>query len=342
MDKQKEIQSYINQVKVLYKDEPILEYLLEYINYLYGKKLPVFFNRKHIASKLIMDYDGMLKMVYSPESFYYEFSIPKRKGGERVISTPYPSLKYIQKWILKNILEKVKVTESSYAFVKGKTIIDNANQHLENKCLLKMDLKDFFPSIKINRVIALFQYLGYPYHIAYSLAALCCKDDSLPQGASTSPYLSNLIAYKLDKRISAFAKLNRLTYTRYADDIALSGDNITSYTTSYIGWIITNEGFVVNKKKTQLIDGFDKQKIITGISISGKKLSLPKRTKRQLKQEAFYIDKFGMKNHLEKLNIFDPIYKERFIGKLNFWLLIEPNNILVKRVLKKLKHKDIR
>jgi RNA-directed DNA polymerase len=117
---------------------------------------------------------------------------------------------------------------------------------------LKLDLKDFFPSINLNRIIFVFKSLGYPNKIAFYLASICSYNESLPQGAPTSPILSNIIAKQLDKRLISLAKKYSLKFTRYADDLTFSGKKIPAKFIEYIKNIIEDEGFVVNESKTRL------------------------------------------------------------------------------------------
>ena len=129
-----------------------------------------------------------------------------------------------------------------------------------------MDIKDFFPSINKKRVISVFNYFGYPHDISYALASLCCLNDSLPQGAPTSPMLSNIISKRLDKRLEALSIKLEMSYTRYVDDISFSGRRIPPVIINYIYKTIQEEGFQLNQSKTKLINR-NRKKIITGISI---------------------------------------------------------------------------
>jgi len=333
------VDEYFQAIDSFYFTEDESLALKNYVTGLVEKGLPVIFNIGHFSYLVDINYYDVRKMINSSESFYYSFKIPKRRGGERVINNPYPSLRSIQKWILTNILEKLPISKYAYAFIKGKSIVDNANQHLSKQCLLKMDLKDFFPSIKINRVISLFEFNGYPHHLAFYLASLCCLNSILPQGASTSPYISNLVAYRLDARLGALAEKYNLSFTRYADDLTFSGKSISFSFIDFVKKIIIDEGFIANDNKTILIRGRNKKKIVTGISVSGKQPKLPRETKRQLRLEAYYINKYGLYNHLEAINHFDPIYRERIIGRLNFWNQIEPENKFVNKTIKEIQGK---
>ncbi len=156
-------------------------------------------------------------------NYYRTFTIYKRSGKLREISEPLPSLKEIQKWILENILEKCSLHIAAKAYIKGKSIKDNARFHRNQRRVLAVDINDFFHSIDIDRVFKLFVSLGYAPMVSALLAHLCCLKRRLPQGAPTSPAISNIISYSLDDKLYAYAREMGFRYTRYADDITVSG-----------------------------------------------------------------------------------------------------------------------
>jgi RNA-directed DNA polymerase len=147
----------------------------------------------------------------------------------------------------------------------------------------------------------------------------------LPQGAPTSPILSNIIAKKLDTRLISFAKKNNLKFTRYADDLTFSGDKIPPSYIKYIKHIIEDEGFVLNESKTRLYKK-NKQRIVTGISVLNKEIKIPKEYKRNLRQELHFILKYGLESHIQKKKIRKLNYLESLIGKINYWIFVEPTN----------------
>lgn len=309
---------------------------LDYIRPIEEKGLPVIFEVHHLAKLLGLDYSVLNAMIYSPSSFYRKFSIPKRKGGKREINAPYPSLLECQRWIKENILERESIHYSAQAYAKSKSILSNASKHLEKKALLKIDVKDFFPSIKINWVISYFHGLGYAKNVSFALASLCCLYGELPQGAATSPSLSNILCKSLDKRLYRLTKTYALTYTRYADDIAISGHYIPNKLINCIRSILRDYGLLLNDRKTSLIIGSNKQKIVTGIAVHGDVLTLPRRYKRELKQEIHFISTYGLISHISKRKIRDPNYLESLKGKVKFWLQVEPENKFALNAIKTL------
>lgn len=319
----------INKWKKFFKDrglnESISQSYLEYIKSLLSRNLPIIFEPEHLSLLLGRTSSYLNSVTFSPESHYRNFKMKKRSGGYRDIDVPYPALLECQYWIYENILSKIKLNYCVHGFAKKKSIVTNAKIHLNQPELLKIDLEKFFPSISKNRVIAMFYRLGYPSEVAFYLASICCLDECLPQGAPTSPTISNIIAIRLDNRIFAFAKKFELKYTRYADDLAISGDKLPVKFIDYITKIIEDEGFKVNTSKTQLYNKKGKR-ILTGVSISTDKLKAPKEYKRKLFQEIHYINKFGLYSHVTKKKIRNPYYLNSIIGKLNYVLNIEPDN----------------
>lgn len=310
--------------------------ILAYIEKLVLSDTIVILDFSHLAKLIGIEQRILASIINDTNSFYYNFEIPKRNGGFREISAPYPVLLSAQRWIYENILLKQRLHESCKGFVKATSIVDNARPHLNKKHLLKMDIKDFFPSIKINRVMSVFRVLGYTKKISYYLAAICCLDGVIPQGAATSPYLSNIIAKRLDYRLNGLAKKFNLIYTRYADDFTFSGEVISLGIINYIESIVSDEGFEINKSKSKLI-GEKGQKIVTGISISSGELTIPKKTKREVRKNIHYILKNGLFEHFRNINSNDPIYVERLLGFLFFWLSVEPENAFIINSIEKLK-----
>lgn len=326
----KEQKKYIIQKwQSFYEDKGVktdlISIYLDYVQFLVEKDLPPIFDFTHLHSLIGVDFVFLSSAVNNPESFYRTFSIPKRNGTKREITAPYPSLKYVQQWIYKNILSHVKLHGGAHGFVNNRSILTNVQVHQGNSFLLKIDLKDFFPSIHINRIIQVFKSLGYEHHVSYYLAALCSYKGILPQGSPASPMLSNIIARHLDTRLYRFAKSFNFNYSRYADDIAFSGEVINKKHIDYICDIIKDCGFTVNHEKVRLYRNSG-NKILTGISLATGKPRLPRKYRRQLEKELFFIKKFGLDEHMTHNKIRKHNYLESILGKINFWLMIEPEN----------------
>jgi RNA-directed DNA polymerase len=215
---------------------------------------------------------------------YHYRPVAKRFGQIRLIEASKPRLKAIQKKILGEILNKVPSHSAAHGFRVGRSIRTFAAPHVDKEVVAKIDLCDFFPSIAIARVRAIFRSLGYPDQVADLLTGLCSNttppdawdnDDlatlgemlrnaqrlyekpHLPQGAPTSPALANLCAYRLDCRLSALAESAGATYTRYADDLAFSGDaefakGVKRFLT-HVCATVAEEGFRVHHRKTRVM-----------------------------------------------------------------------------------------
>lgn len=179
-----------------------------------------------IADLLEISYSRLIYHIYlvQPERRYKTFSIPKKSGGLRQISTPITALKIIQRKLNQVLKSVYEIKPSVHGFVSGKNIVTNAQAHAKKRYVLNIDLKDFFPSVNFGRVRGMFMSIPYGLHpdVATVLAQICCHKNYLPQGAPTSPIITNMICAKMDSQLQRLAKNCKATYTRYADDITVS------------------------------------------------------------------------------------------------------------------------
>jgi RNA-directed DNA polymerase len=187
---------------------------------LYLHNLPYFYDIDHFCKSLRISSRQVRFFLSNEEKAYKSFEVPKKSGGLREINAPMKEMKLIQRWILDNILYRLKVGEHAHGFVPGKTISTNAKAHVNKDLVLGIDIKDFFPSIKLKSVEHIFKSAGYNSRIARDFANLCTYRGKLPQGAPTSPMLANLVSLNLDKDISEYCQTKNLEYSRYADDSA--------------------------------------------------------------------------------------------------------------------------
>jgi RNA-directed DNA polymerase len=219
---------------------------------------------------------------------YVRFEIPKRTGGTRLISSPKPALRATQEWIRSGILAHLHPHAAAMAFRPGTSIVDNALLHADADIVVRIDLKDFFPSISFPRVRGYFASLGYNPGISSVLGLLCTDaprvrlthgsathvvavgERGLPQGACTSPELANLIAGKLDRRLAGLAAHSEWTYSRYADDLVFStsADAASPHRLiRAVSTIIDDEGFVINSEKTRVMRSPNRQ-MVTGLVVN--------------------------------------------------------------------------
>lgn len=310
--------------------------LLNYVGNLLSHKACVIFDSEHLAKLLYIENESLFAIINKPNAFYRSFEIRKKSGGTREICAPYKSLKTIQQWINVYVLKNQYVHGCVHGFRQHRSIVTNAKTHVENYSLLKLDLKDFFPSIKISRVVQVFKNIGYTKNVSWLLATICCLDEELPQGAPTSPMLSNIVARHMDKRLYRLAKSFGYRYSRYADDISFSGDHIPVAFIKYATDIIEECGFAVNYKKVRLYHEKD-NKILTGVALKGGVMKLPREKRRAYEQEIYYALKYGVNTRIKGGYKNYSTYILSLLGKANFWLLLEPENEFVKEAIPRLK-----
>lgn len=248
--------------------------------------LPVFSNIDELSEIMHVAPGILRKHSEQPLTSYNSFNIPKSGGGLRLIRAPVRKLKGIQAWILRNILDNLSTSPYATAYIKDKSIFDNVQPHRNNRFYICIDLEDFFPSISTRRVSKLFSRLGYSKQASEILAHLCTFKGNLPQGAVTSPSISNIIASKLDRRIAGYTSKRNIIFTRYADDITLSSNNrnLLHQSLSRIIKIIKTEHFRVNNEKLRVL-GPRTRVAITGLikNSSEAKFSIGRRKKRHMR-----------------------------------------------------------
>jgi hypothetical protein len=309
-------------------DKDVIEKYITYIRPLCKRNVPVIFDWEHLGRLLGRTDRFIATAVASPDHFYRTFKIPKRSGGQREIKAPYKSLLECQRWIHNEILCKLATHSAAIGYIRGKSILNYVTPHSNFEKIYITDLENFFPSITFARVINLFLNIGYSNQVSFALAKLCCLGDSLPQGAATSPAISNIICKSLDSRLYHYSNKNSIIYTRYVDDLCFSGNNIDTKFRQIVSKIIKSEGFTINFKKTRIYQDTSNLKIITGINIASGQPKLPKSYTRDLKLALYHIEKHGFRSHVAKMKIHKSTYLQHLLGKINYWLFVEPNNAI--------------
>lgn len=238
---------------------------------------------------------------------YSVYFVPKGKGKWRKITAPSDELKSFQKKLMEE-LYKIPVHSSAHGFVKGKSISTNAFPHVKKKFVLSMDMKDFFPSIKRDMVESVFDF----YQIDKRYVDYVLFNEGLPQGSPCSPTISNLYCYDLDTELSYFAEQNNLSYTRYADDITISGDNFDKEIIKTVKSIVKRHRLVVHPRKTKVMWRNQRQ-VVTGVIVNDK-LNMPveKRKKMRALNHQYKTLPTGERRVLAGLKGFDTSIK---IGK---------------------------
>lgn len=220
---------------------------------------------------------------------YHRYGIPKASGGIRPISAPKPDLAAAQAWVLAQILERLEIEPQAHGFVVSRSIVTNARPHVGRKLVLNLDLESFFPSITFRRVQGLFRALGYGSHVATVLALLTTEppragveldgrvyhvalaERVLPQGACTSPAITNALCRRLDRRLAGVARRFAAEYTRYADDLTFSmaDPGRLGELLGVVRGILRGEGFKVHEKKTHVMRAGGRQEV-TGVVVNSR------------------------------------------------------------------------
>ncbi len=261
---------------------------------------------------------------------YIEYEIPKKNGKFRTIYEPSKILKLVQRNILHNILEEKRLSQHAKAYQKNVSLIDNAMPHINKKLILKLDIKDFFDNITFNMVYdSCFREELYPKSIGILLTKLCTYHGHLPQGAPTSSYISNIVMREFDEVVGKYCSNNSISYTRYSDDLTFSGDfNVTSVI-NMVKEELKKYGFKLNYEKIHVIRN-NKRQLVTGIVVN-KKINICKEYKRRIRQEIYYINKFGIDEHLSRLHIKNKDeYLSNLLGRINYVYDITKDKVFLK------------
>ena len=237
-----------------------------------------------LATFLGIEYKELTYVLYSRrvENLYQSFEIPKKNGEIRCINAPQEPLKHVQRLLAKRLMavqeeNYLKSNAIVHGFTRKRGIITNGKSHRNKRFVLNIDLEDFFDSFHFGRVKGYFQknqFFMLPEEVAACIANIACYNGKLPQGAPSSPVITNLICAILDRRLAAIAKKFRLTYTRYADDLTFSTNSKVflekkDELLSEIYAVIEKSGFKVNHYKTR-ISYRDSRQEVTGLVVNNK------------------------------------------------------------------------
>jgi len=254
----------------------------EDINVLWKAGLPPIVSRRAFTVLFGVSPRLIPRMIGSPGIYWRQFQLPKRSGGFRVIQTPRVFLKTFQLFILQNILAKRASSTSTYGFTKGRGCFQNASAHLKKKYVVNLDIRDFFPSVTYSRVSEIFKQFGFPLEGVETLTSLCTLNGVLPQGAPTSPKLADLAFAVADAELDQVASAHGAIYTRYADDLTFSFDNVpSSNLVNEVVRVVDRFGFRLNHDKTR-IAGPGQARRVTGFVIN-EKVQPSRVTRRQLR-----------------------------------------------------------
>ena len=260
------------------------------------------------------------------EKHYHNVLIPKRDGSKRKLSVPDLILKRVQKSIADNILAQYPVSKYAKAYKVGSNVQRNAQPHIGKKKILKLDIEGFFDHIlysQVKNIVFCEEKFAEPIRVL--LTMLCYYKESLPQGAPTSPAITNIIMYDFDETVGAFCGEKKIAYTRYCDDMTFSGDFDEGEVIAFVKGELCKLGLFLKNRKTAVIPA-SKRQTVTGIVVN-EKLNITKDYKKKIRQEMHYIQKFGLDEHIKRCKIAD---KQQYVlslgGRIAFVLQTTPND----------------
>ena len=293
-------------------------------------------NASDLSKNLYCSESDLMKFANSKNQlqFYKKMNIPKKNSRNfGQYRTVYKAINYALPLIHKNLETAINLSENFppyvHGFVRKRSIVTNAKNHLAKKFILNADINNFFESIKIGKVADVFLELGCKEEIAKILAQICTLDGFLAQGLNTSPVLANIACREMDKELFDLSRRYNCKFTRYADDITISGDE-NMPNKPEIEEIFNKYGFQLNHKKYK-IQKRGQSQYVTGLTVFDKEHPrLPKKIKKNLRLILYFANKYGFENHLKQNNI-DPensdaileqIYKIE--GWIKFMFCVEP------------------
>lgn len=271
-----------NLLEIVCRDLASSEEETQLAQVLYEKRLPPLVNTKVLAFILGISHQLLYAMVHAPSRYYRTFTISKKDGREREIATPRVFLKVVQRWILSNVLYRKHLPSYVTGFVPRRGLLHNASFHVGHKYLLKVDLRNFFPSVRYERVAAVYGDIGFSPSVVSVLAGLCVLGGRLPQGAPTSPYLANIAFLPQDVELKALCDVNAVSYSRYADDLTFSSSTKLGqdFLDQVLG-VIERGNFRANAEKIRMAG--PGQRLMTVGMVVNEKIHPPRKLRRQLR-----------------------------------------------------------
>jgi RNA-directed DNA polymerase len=274
-----------------------------------------------ICSRLGLLPDAVLQVSRDSRKYYSKFNRRKRTGGWREISASKGQLKWMQRTLLDGVLAQFEMPPHVHGCVKGRSALSNAQTHVDRDVVINVDLADFFGHVSLLMVMRLLvHYFAFQEDAAEVFAELTVTDGVLPQGAPTSPVLANLAALKLDSALmdlcKEHAKDGDFRYSRYVDDITISGGTELVELLPKIYHIIESNGFTPSVQKTKILRRHARQ-AVTGIVVN-KRASVPKTLLRKLRQHIYYCHRWGIKEHCENLGLTPEQFLKTIRGSIGY------------------------
>lgn len=309
------------------KEKDISRYL-EYAKYLHEQNIPIIYDQNHLCKLLGYNKEFIYSICNDSDKFYRHFSIKKKNGKQREIYEPLPELKNIQSWILHSILDNCVPSDYAKAYRKNYSLKDNVRFHRKQKKILCLDIKNFFDRVSSWMVYQFFLNLHYREDVSMMLTALCCRNGCLPQGAPTSAALSNLVMKEFDENVARYCLERKIRFTRYADDMTFSGDFNEIEIIKFVRKECKKIGMNLNDEKTHVRKQGQQQRV-TGIVVN-EKIQVPLSLRREIRQNMYYIEKYGLDSHLKYINENRRNYLQHLLGQIEFALFINPKDSKMK------------
>ena len=272
-----------------------------------------------LAQRLHVRKRKLAYLLFKAKPLYTTFTIPKHSGDPRVLSAPIPLLKQVQRRILHTVFAHQKFSPACHGFRAKRSILTNARPHVGRPIVIRLDLKDFFPTINYGRVRELFREFNVEGMEAAWLARLCTHEGRLPQGAPTSPAIANAVCFQMDARLLGLARSVKARYTRYADDLTFSGPPEIVKILPLVRRIVKESGFEVSAKKTFIQRRGSCQKV-TGVVVNDRP-NVPRWHRRMLRAIIHNSVKNGPQSQNRKGN---PRFRELVMGHIAFVSMVNP------------------
>lgn len=262
------------------------------------------------------------------DAHYRTVRIPKGNGEYRTLHVPDDFLKNIQRQIAAKLFTNEELPQCATAYIINKGILANAMPHVGREIVVKMDIRKFFDHITYPMVKErVFAADKYSESLRILLSILCVYRHAVPQGAPTSPMISNMVLREFDIEVNEWCTSRDITYTRYCDDMTFSGDFNPDELIPYVKDKLLEQGFFINPRKTVILKN-GQRKSVTGITVN-EKVSVCRKYKKQLRQELYYCQKYGLKEHIKTIAK-NENYGSVLLGRINYVLSVEKYNDEIK------------
>lgn len=280
-------------------------------------------------SSLVHDLEVPAGTLYavsnSLEKHYRPVQLSKESGGFRTLFVPDPLLKTIQRRITQVLLVHMPISPNATAYRYGGSLLRNAAPHAGQPAVLKLDIQHFFDSVLYSAVKeSAFPPEIYSEPLRVLLTMLCYYRDRLPQGAPSSPAISNILLAGFDREMADWCRGRRIRYTRYCDDMTFSGDFAPEEVTDFTAERLRERGFFLNERKTRWLPAGRRQ-VVTGLVVN-EKPAVPAAYLRKLRQELYFCRKYGAADHMARLGIggTEERYLRQLLGRVAYVLQITP------------------